>query len=294
MNMFSKVLRNILCVICGLAILGSAIAKEINLGVLAPRGSLKSLKEWSELGKYISAETGYKVNIIPLNPVQTMVAVKAGKVDFLLTNPVLAVGVSVKYQYTPLVTRIKKSGSQFGGVIISAINSQIRSANDLKGKNVLAFKFRRSAAAYVFQVKHLKDKGIDPHTDFKSFRQAKKQDDIVFAVSRGVVDAGFVKTGLLESMVKEGKIKLDQFYIIDQVKDDFKQVHSTRLYPEWTLMVKPGNDATVIAKLKAVLLKLKPDHIAAKKAKIKGFIEAVSLEGMKETLKDLKISPYNS
>ncbi len=294
MNIIGKLLRNSLCVVAGLAIMGTAIAKDINLGVQASRGAVKALKLWTELGNYISTETGHKVNIIPLNPSQTMKAVKAGRVDFLLSNPVVAVGVIVKHKYVPLVTRVKKSGSQFGGVIFASKKSGIKTANDLKGKNVMAYKFKRSAAAYVFQVKHLKDKGIDAHKDFKTFRQAKKQDDIVLAVSRGVVDAGFVKTGMLESMAKEGKVKMDDFYVIDQVKDDFKQVHSTQLYPQWTLTVKPGYDAAIVEKLKAALLKLKPDHKAAKKAKVKGFVEAVSLDGLKETLKSLKLPPYNS
>ena len=72
----------------------------------------------------------------------------------------------------------------------------------------MGFKFKRSAAAYVFQVKHMQDLGIDPHKDFAVFKEAKKQDDIVLAVKSGLFDAGFVKSGLLEAMVKKGKVSL--------------------------------------------------------------------------------------
>jgi len=293
MTTIGKMLRTTACVVTGLAFMGSVIAKEINLGVQAPRGALKALKVWAEVGKYIQAETGVTVKLVPLNPAKTIAAVKAGKVDFLLSNPVLSLVAIEKHKFKPLVTRVKKFGPHFGGVIFTSKKSGIKSANDLKGKNVMAFKFKKSAAAYVFQVKHLKDKGIDAHKDFKTFRQAKKQDDIVYAVSRGVVDAGFVKTGMLESMSKEGKVKLDDFHIIDQVKDDFKQLHSTKLYPQWTVTVNPAYDAAVVEKVKAALLKLKPGHVAAKKAKIKGFVAAVSLDGLKETLKSLNLPPYN-
>ena len=75
--------------------------------------------------------------------------------------------------------------------------------------------------------------------------RSKKQDDIVLAVRAGIVDAGFVRTGQLESMEKEGKIKMDDFVIVDQKKDsDFPFIRSTAMYPEWFLCVIKGRFKT--------------------------------------------------
>ncbi len=280
--------------VSAICLAGSAMAAEIKFGVQASRGAVKALKKWTEMAKYLEKETGYKIKLVPLNPSVTVKAAKEGKVDMMLSNPVLAVVLQKKMGFTPVATLKKKSGPRFGGVIISKKGSGIKTAKDLKGKKVMAYKFKKSAAAYVFQVKHLKDKGIDPHKDFKSFKEAKKQDDIVLAVHKGLIDAGFVKTGMVEAMAKEGKIKLDEINIVDQVKDDYQHKHTTALYPHWTLGYKPGYDMAIVAKVKAALLKLKADHVAAKKAKIKGFVEAVSLDGLSETLKALKLPPYDS
>ena len=273
--------------------LSIAQAAEIKVGVQAPRGNLKAMKKWTDVGKYLSTETGSKIKIVPLKPSKTIKAVADGKVDFMLANPVLTVAMQEKLGASPIATLKKKSGAQFAGVIISKKGSGITKAEDLKGKKVMGFKFKKSAAAYVFQVKHLMDKGLDPHKDFAEFKEAKSQDDIVLAVKAGTFDAGFIKSGLLEAMAKEGKIKLAEFVIIDQQKDGLTAVHSTKLYPEWYMSASSKADKALSVKMKSALLKLGSDNAASKKAKIAGFVEPLSLDELKGTLQALKLPPYN-
>jgi len=272
-------------------IFGSALA-EVKVGVQAPRGALKAMNKWGELGTYLQTSIGDTVKIIPLKPNKTVDSVSSGAVDYMLANPVLTVVMEKKIGSSPLVTLKRKSGSQFAGVIISKKGSGIKKGADLKGKKVMGFKFKRSAAAYVFQVKHLMDQGIDPHKDFAVFKEAKKQDDIVLAVKAGVFDAGFIKSGLLEAMEKEGKVKVSDFEIVDQQSDSLKHVHSTILYPEWYMSASSKADAGTSDKLKQALLKLTADDKASQSAKIVGFVEALSLDDLDNTLKTLKLPPY--
>jgi len=286
--------KTLLAVVVSLVFFSAnSVGGELKFGVQSSRGAIKTLKRWQATQQYLEKELGEKVTLVPLNPSKTMKAVKAGKVDMMLSNPVIAVTLVKSLNYKALLTLSKKSGPRFGGVIFVRKDSGIKSVSDLKGKNVMAYKFKRSAAAYVFQVKHLKDKGIDAHNDFKSFRQAKKQDDIVLAVKGKLVDAGFVKTGLLENMAKEGRINLDDYYIIDQVKDDFAHVHTTILYPAWTLTASPSYDAAKVSKVKAALKKLDANHVASKKGKYVKFVDAIDLAGLEETLKSLNLPPYS-
>ena len=271
---------------------GLAHAVEIKFGVMAPRGAIKAMKRWGGLGKYLEAELGATVTVVPLKPGGFADAMKSGAIDYGLSNPVVAVILKEKLGAQALATMNKKSGSKFAGTIISKKGSGITKAADLKGKKVMAFKFKRSAAAYVFQVKHLIDKGIDPHKDFAVFKEAKKQDDIVLAVKGGFFDAGFIKSGLLESMAKEG-ISMSDFEIVDKQSDSLTSVHSTALYPEWTVSTSKTAKPEVTSKLKAALLKMTASTPASKKAKIVGFVEAVSLDGLAGTLKSLKLPPFN-
>ncbi|TPW17529.1 MAG: PAS domain S-box, partial [Halothiobacillaceae bacterium] len=138
---------------------------------------------------------------------------------------------------------------------------------------------------------HVMQMGVNS-TEFASFVESKKQDDIPLAVKSGVVDVGFVRTGLLESMQKEGKISIDDFIIIDEKKDVLPLVHSTDLYPEWFLMASKKASDEVAAKIKTAVLALKPGDAAAKSAAIDGFVEPISLENLKTALKALKVAPY--
>ncbi|MDT8385477.1 MAG: phosphate/phosphite/phosphonate ABC transporter substrate-binding protein [Gammaproteobacteria bacterium] len=266
----------------------------VTIGVLAPRGELIAMKQWSAFGKYLSSQIGDTVEIKPYGPRDLVTAAADNQVDFTLANPTQAIILQDVHQATPLATLNKKSGSQFAGVIVAKKGSGITKAEDLKGKKVMSLKFRAAAGAYTFQTYHLMQKGIDPHKDFASFKEGKKQDDLVLAVKAGVIDAAFVRSGLLENMAKEGKIKLEDFEIVDQrTGDGFPHLHSTDLYPEWYLFSLQNTDAGVAGKIKTASINLKAGDDAAKDANIEGFVEPVSLDGMKAALKALKIKPYD-
>lgn len=269
----------------------AANAADIKLGVNAPRGPLEA-KKWEPLGKYISAGIGKSIEIVPLTPAQIDDAVAQGVVDFALVNPVTAVIVSEKNNAKLLATMKAEGTPNFAGVIFAKKGGTVASLADLKGKNVMAYQFGVSAGAYVFQAYYVSQHGIDPQKDFASFKEAKKQDDIVLGVQAGVIDAGFVRTGVLESMAKDGKIKMEDFVIIDPKKDDVKFVHSTPPYPEWFMVATAATDAALAAKLRDVILKLKPSDEAATAAKIDGFVEAQNLDSLKAALKSLKLAPY--
>ena len=285
----------LLLLLSPLLFIQSAIAEDIRIGVLAPRGELKAMQRWTEFGNYLGKQTGQSVKIVPLAPPKVIQAAKNKEVNFVLSHPPHTVALQEKYGAKPLATLNKKSGSQFAGVIIAKKGSGITKASDLRGKKVMSLKFKVAAGAYIFQTYHLKQQGINVHRDFASIKQGKKQDDLVLAVNAGIIDAAFVRSGLLEAMQKEGKIKMSNFVIVDQrVDKNFKPVHTTELYPEWYLSSLKGNNPKLAKKVKAAARKMGSDIDASKAAKINGFIEPLSLARMKAALKSLKISPYDT
>ncbi|MCW8934926.1 MAG: phosphate/phosphite/phosphonate ABC transporter substrate-binding protein [Gammaproteobacteria bacterium] len=268
---------------------------EVKIGVLAPRGPLKSMKRWKNFSEYLTIKLGEQVIMVPLSPADLVTSVKSDELDLVLTNPVHTAKIVKLYNGIPLATLNKKSGPFFAGVIVSKKGSNINNAEDLKGKIVMSLKFKAAAGAYTFQTYHLYQKGIDPHKDFASMRAGKKQDDLVLAVKAGVIDAAFVRSGLLETMQREKKIKIDEFIIVDKrTGDDLNLVHSTNLYPEWYLTALPKTDAKIAEKAKLAALELSNDHPASKAAKINGFVEPISLDGMVTALKALNITPFNN
>lgn len=271
-----------------------AVSAELKLGVLAPRGELKAKARWQDFSEYLSKELGETVTLVPLTPANVIGAANSGKIDLLLSHSPHTVYVEEKLGAKVLATLNTKAGPRFAGVIISKKGSGIKSAEDLRGKNVMSLKFNAAAGAYIFQTYHLMQKGINPHKDFASIKEGKKQDDLVLAVKSGLIDAAFIRTGLLENMQREGKIKLDDFEIVDQRTDPgFSLAHSTKLYPEWCVSALSSAAKKDAGKISSVLYKLKPDSPVAVKARIKGFIKPVPLTSIKQALKNLHIVPYS-
>jgi len=276
-----------------LMISGAAQA-TVELGIVAPRGAGETNERWGALAKFLSNELNEPVNIQPLSPAQVFEAASAGKVDFVLSHSVHTVQLLEQVDGQVIVTVNGFSGPRFGGVIVAKKGSGITKLADLRGKKVTSMKFKESAGAFVFQTYELSKAGIDPHKDFTAFTEGSKQDDLIMAVKSGTVDAAFVRTGLLEDMTKAGKIKLDDFEIVNAQKEaNFSEALSTALYPEWCVTVLSHVAAPAAAAMKNALLKVTPESAAAKAAEIQGFVQPMPLDAVKAVLKTLKISPYD-
>ena len=273
---------------------GAASAEELKIGVLANRGVLESKTRWAEFGRYLNDEGGMSVTLIPLPPAKVNAAVANGEVDIIFSHSPHTVYATEKFGAEVLATLNTSAGSKFGGVILAKKGSGINRAEDLKGKRVMSLKFNSAAGAYIFQAHYLLKKGIDPQKDFASIKEGKKQDDLVLAVRAGLIDAAFVRTGLLEKMHREGKINKDDFVVVDAKSvPGFNLALTTDLYPEWCVSALPKVSSRNKAKLKTALLEMTPDMVAARRASITGFVEPVDMEGIKDALKTLKVTPYN-
>ena len=288
---FSYVLAGLFAC-CSLA--SSLQAAELKLGVNAPRGELEAKTRWSAFAEYLSTQIGQPVTLVPMRPSDLVGNAQAGKLDMVLGQGVQTVQLQERLRAVPAATMNGKEGAQFGGVILAKKGSGIVSAKDLKGKKVMSLD-KSTAGAYLFQVHYLHQQGIDPHKDFAAFTEGKKQDDLVLAVKAGLVDAAFVRSGLLESMVKEGKIALSDFAVVDAKQSkDFPLLRTTDLYPEWYLSVMPQVSPELGGKIKAALLRITVETPAAKAADMQGFVEPLPLDGIKDALRALKMSPYDA
>lgn len=265
---------------------------DLRFGVISPIDGGEGTPNLYMLGNYFSTELGTPVTVVRYPPNRIGRELLAGTLSFALINPVVAVEVVEQGGATSVATLKINGIPYFAGAIIARRDRGITKLSDLKGKDVLAYQ-KTSAGAYVFQLYHLYRNGIDPFKDLKSIRHNNKQADIVFAVQAGRVDAGFVRSGVLESLAQEGKIPLNELIVIDEKHDALKQKHSTELYPEFSLLVSNRLEPALQERIRQVALSLKPDMPAAKAAGIDGFIKPLSLDSIKEALRTLHLPPFD-
>lgn len=278
----------------GLAFAGPSLA-SVKIGVLAKRGAPKAMKKWGATGAYLSKVLGQKVTILPLKFTAIEPAVKNGMIDFILANSAFYVVMEKQFGVKAVATLINsrkgKALKTFGGVILVKKDSPIKTIADMKGKKFMCVKYSSFGGAQMAW-RLMVEKGVNPKTDCAAFLQGGKHDNVVLAVKNGAADAGTVRSDTMERMQDEGKIKMSEFRIIHQVKDDFPFVHSTRLYPEWPMAACAKTDPGLAKKVGQALMDMKADSQAAKSAKIVGWDKPADYSQVKECLKAIKYGPF--
>lgn len=274
--------------------------KPVKIGVLANRGADEALNMWSATADYLtSGLEEYSFSIVPLDFQAIGPAVSRGEVDFVLTNTSSYVELEALYGVSRIATLNNLVGgvgtTLFGGVIFRrAERNDINGLRDLKGKSFMAVD-ETSMGGWQVALRELKEKGVNPESDFPSLRFTRTHDAVVEAVRDGVVDAGTVRTDTLERMAEEGKIDLRAFRILNPRRvAGFPFALSTGLYPEWPLAkVKHANDM-LAQKVILALLSMPSDSPAAKAAKIVGWTIPLDYQPVHELMKELRIGPYKN
>ena len=273
--------------------------EPLKLGMLAYRPKEQIAAQWQPLAVYLETAIGQRVEVKVYDYKELNVALDQNKVDVLLTNPghyVLAkhrLGLSA-----PLATLVNKEGKHelkaFGGVIFTrAEEHAITSLASLAGRRIAAVS-RDSLGGYQMQAVELLDARAPLPEEGELLSTGMPHDRVVKAVLEGKADAGFVRTGLLESLASEGKLDLGRIKIINrQNLPAFPFASSTRLYPEWPVAVMPHIDEHLSQRLTIALLTLSSDSVAARTAMIHGFITPASYDSVEDMLQRLRMPPYD-
>ncbi|MEA1969854.1 MAG: PhnD/SsuA/transferrin family substrate-binding protein [Thermodesulfobacteriota bacterium] len=281
-----------------------ALAEDsiIKIGVLAKRGPDRCIEKWSLTAEYLSSRIPMKKFVIlPIDYDQIYSVVENSEVDFILTNPFFYVTLEKKYHADRIATLKNKVldeiSTTYGGVVFcKKQRKDIQHLIDLKGKSLMAVK-ETALGGWIMAWRELKEAGLDPFKDFDFLNFGNTHDAVVYAVRDEKVDAGTVSTGLLERMDAEGKICLNDFYVIHEhgggdVHLPF--LHSTREYPEWPMARLEHTSLEVAEKVAVALIKMPGDSAAAQAAMCAGWTIPLNYQPVHECLKELKIGPYKN
>lgn len=273
---------------------------DVNIGVLAFRGSKRAVRRWTPTADYLSAVVpGYAFKIMPLALDEMERAANDGSIDFVLTNSGNYVMLESGHRVSRIATLRTPSnvdvGNVFGAVIFTqAGHPAIKTLKDLKDRSFIAVN-RNGFGGFQMAWRELKAHDIDPFDDFSSLTFAGfPQDAVVDAVLKGKVDAGTIRTGTLENMADEGKISLSDFRILSpRSYRGFPYELSTQLYPEWPFARLPTTSDELSQKVAIALLSMPEDHPAAKAGRYAGWSVPSDYKPVYDMFHDLRIGPFS-
>ncbi|MFZ4631707.1 MAG: PhnD/SsuA/transferrin family substrate-binding protein [Patescibacteria group bacterium] len=279
----------------------------VKIGVLDNQNDLKKTAEmWQATADYLNSEIkDYTFQIVPLTFQDVLPVSRSQGVSFVLTNSSIYVQLELLLGASRIATlRALNAGvesSQFGSVIVTRSDRKdIKELKDLRGKTVAAVEttsFGGWQAAY----KEFIDYGIDPFADFKELKFLGAQNKVVEEVLAGKYDAGVARTGVLEQLIADKKIKNTDFYIINDYSkkiindpEYFNFFRSTKLYPEWALSKLSNVDDNLSRKIAGALFKIEQNSAPANSAKIAGFTTPLNYQSVHDLLMALKLNPYEN
>ena len=290
--LFVKILSVLCITMCLLSAVGLAYAEPYTFAVLNFREGDAALKQWGALSDYLSQKIDAPIQLVSIKPAG-MVA-RAAKFDFILTNPVSSIVIAEQEIHDIVATLDHKTqGSQFAGVIIVRKDSPVTELEQLAGKRVGVVDLNSAAGGFLLQAYELIKVGLIPERDFANFVVIPDQKAITYSVVNKSIDAGFIRTGMLEALQKTD-LDTSQVRILNEQSGTIAFPRSTDLYPNWGFLISKNVPADIRDSIQKALLGLTPDDSACQPAGINGFVGAVDYHKVRDIMRALHVPPFDS
>lgn len=266
----------------------------LRMGVLAYRPKPQTLAQWQPLAAYLEKMLGRHVELAVYDHAEMAEVAAQRAVDVIATTP----NHYVLLQHTagvsaPLATLITREGkyelSGYGGVIVArAERDDIRALADLTGKRI-AIASLDAFGGFQMQAAELIEAGLPLPASERLRITGQPHDRVIEAVLAGRVDAGFVRAGVIEAMAREGRLDMRRVKIINRQNfPGFPDAVSTKIYPEWPVVVMPQVDEQTASHLAAALFLLPREHMDG----IAGFTTPANYAGVENLMRRLRLPPF--
>lgn len=275
----------------------SLSAKPIVLGVFAYRPESKMIEKYQPLADHLSKELQAAVVLRILSQDELEKEVYLGKIDIVFTNPSHFVALRKKGELTGAIATETKSysgviTSYLGGVIIvSSKRHDIKNISDLKDKKI-SIPGKKFLGGYQASAYELSLHGLTLPRD-AVLVEAKSHDGVVSDVIEGRVDAGFVRSGIIEEMINEKALNSSDIFILGEKHfKHFPLKVSTALYPEWAIACHTGLDMKIVKKIAAALYNYSPEVKGDEQ--IIGFTIPADYAPVDALARTLRLPPYEN
>lgn len=291
-----RVLSGLLLALAGMPLWASQ--ETIAVGVLTFRPQAQAMGQWQPLIDHLNRaipSSRFELKVYEHGSLQE--AVRQQAVDLVITQP----GEYVRMVHqnglsSPLATLInlenRKPVRAMGGVILARRErDDLRDLKDLQDQRIAAVS-RLSFGAYQIQATELARQGIRHGPLLET---GLPQDRTIEALLSNEADAAFVRTGLLEALVREGRLKPGELKVLGQQDyPGYPFALSSRLYPEWPVVAMSHLSEDHAVQIAGALLSLPHGGETAQRMGIYGFTVPADYEPVRAMMRELRAPPFDN
>lgn len=272
--------------------------KTLNMGVYVFQDKEQQQHHYNQLAYALNQRlTDYQLHISVMDDVQLLEALDAHQLDLLFTNPVIYQRLRKEYALISPITTVKMrfgnhSLSSLGGVIFQrADQPSIETLQQLVHKRI-AIPGNTNAGAYALPLYELHKHQVRPEEI--EWITVNHNDAVVSQVISGEADAGFVRTGILENWIAQGKLSPADIRVIhNNPLKAYPLRLSTELIPEWPIYALAHLPEAAVKALTSALFSVDRSWPEAAALNIDSFSPAADYVALERILYELRLPPFD-
>ncbi len=275
-----------------------AVADVIKIGVRAHKGSETAASRWLSTADYLHEKIPqHDFQIVPFELIENMeTAVANDELHFVITHPVAYVDLEIQHGASRMLTLVRKNDlKHFSSIIFTrADNPDIFTIGDLKGKTFGAVA-PKGLGGWLMAKREMLQHGLVADEELAALVFLTRQQRIVEAVIVGDIEAGTVRTGILDEYLLLHNIPREQIRIINpKTTENFPYLYSTDIYPEWVFAKTAHDHQDLAEKVSQVLLSMPAGHPASIKGNYERWTIPVNYQKVHELMRELQVGSYSS
>lgn len=282
----------LLLLLCPLLVPAAETSRQVRIGVLAWQGLEEAEVRWSTLMNQLADQLpGRALVLRHFDLAGVAAALKAGELDFVVTNPGHYVFLEAESGISRIATLVADNASDPAHVVGSAVvvladRQDIQALTDLEGRSLAAVS-PDAFGGYQVAWGELRRQGLDPEQGrpkpvFTGFPMSR----VVEAVLNGDADAGVLRVCLLERLERDGALRPGQLRVLSPRPGASPCQASAPLYPGWAFAAAPDTPPALSRDVLVALLALTPDAAG------QSWSVPADYHPVHELLRALQIGPY--
>ena len=286
----------LLCLLVIYNAVAHASHSAVRFGILVHDDHYQSAPDYVGLQEFLTSQMAPdQVELVFIEPSNLDLIDIQSKTDFLLTDPYHYLLLKTKGDIAPpLLSQVMLTETgQFdlaGGVIFCLADNPVCDLTKIS-KASIATAGPYSLLGYVAQMKELQQLNIQPAPDL--LHHLASEQAVIAAVKSQQMDIGFIRTGVLEDMEKHGELKAAEMKVLNpQQLADLPVQSSTRLYPDWPVLVMQPAATQKVNRLMTALLNWETK--ARSSGSNKAFGVPANYQSVEYTLQALSLPPFQN